>query len=249
MEIRTVQGSDMHWWIVNIKFQSQMFSFVWALMCEFKPWHAWWELLPKCEFKPWRAWWELLPMEFKPWRALWELLPLCEFKPWRAWWELLPKCEFKPWRPWWELLPVTFLVALWELLLWSDELSPHWARKQFELQHRYQIKFTKKKHGPQFYFGADGNWGRRRLCFTAACELVPDGVIQGLDTPSDKVRCCQLKIVNKLFIPTGSLWRRQSQQSFNTLTPFNFLSHSLHVLAPTGHLQVRYTIRYFKDYF
>jgi hypothetical protein len=44
---------------------------------------------------------------------------------------------------------------------------------------------------------------------------------------------------------TGSLWRRQSQQSFNTVTPFYVLSHSLHVSAPTGHLQVRYTIRYF----
>jgi hypothetical protein len=46
---------------------------------------------------------------------------------------------------------------------------------------------------------------------------------------------------------TGSLWCRQSQQSFNTLTPFYFLCHSLHVSAPTGHPQVRYTrtIRYF----
>jgi hypothetical protein len=33
---------------------------------------------------------------------------------------------------------------------------------------------------------------------------------------------------------TGSLWRRQSQQSFNTLTPFNFLFYS-HVSAYTGH--------------
>jgi hypothetical protein len=49
--------------------------------------------------------------------------------------------------------------------------------------------------------------------------------------------------------PTGSLWPRQSQRSFNTLTPFYFLCHSLHVSAPTGHLQVKYTIRYFKDYF
>jgi hypothetical protein len=30
---------------------------------------------------------------------------------------------------------------------------------------------------------------------------------------------------------------------------FYFLSHSLHVSAPTDHLQARYTIRYFKDYF
>jgi hypothetical protein len=48
---------------------------------------------------------------------------------------------------------------------------------------------------------------------------------------------------------TGSLWRRQSQQSFDTLTPFNFLFYSLHVSAPTGHPQVRYTISYLKDCF
>jgi hypothetical protein len=44
---------------------------------------------------------------------------------------------------------------------------------------------------------------------------------------------------------TDSLWRRQSQQSFNTLTPFNFLFYSLHVSAPMGHPQVRYTISYY----
>jgi hypothetical protein len=32
---------------------------------------------------------------------------------------------------------------------------------------------------------------------------------------------------------------------FNTLTRFYFPSHSLHVSAPAGHLQVRYTIMYF----
>jgi hypothetical protein len=42
-----------------------------------------------------------------------------------------------------------------------------------------------------------------------------------------------------------SLLRRQSQQSFNTLTPFNFLFYSLPISAPTGHPQVRYTISYF----
>jgi hypothetical protein len=57
--------------------------------------------------------------------------------------------------------------------------------------------------------------------------------------------CC---ILLRIYL-TGSLWRRQSQQSFNTLTPFNFLFYSLHVSAPTGHLQVRYTIRYSKGYF
>jgi hypothetical protein len=44
---------------------------------------------------------------------------------------------------------------------------------------------------------------------------------------------------------TEYLWRRQSQQSFNTWTPFNFLFYSLHVSDPTGHPQVRYTISYF----
>jgi hypothetical protein len=39
---------------------------------------------------------------------------------------------------------------------------------------------------------------------------------------------------------TGSLWRRQLQQSFNTLTPFNFRFYSLHVSSPTGHPQVRH---------
>jgi hypothetical protein len=42
-----------------------------------------------------------------------------------------------------------------------------------------------------------------------------------------------------------SLWHRQSQQSFNTLTPFNFPFYSLHVSAFTGHPQVRYTISYY----
>jgi hypothetical protein len=44
---------------------------------------------------------------------------------------------------------------------------------------------------------------------------------------------------------SDSLWRRQSQQSFNTLTPFNFLFYSLHVSAPMGHPHVRYTISYY----
>jgi hypothetical protein len=46
--------------------------------------------------------------------------------------------------------------------------------------------------------------------------------------------------------PTGSLWRRQSQQSFNTSTPPLF-SFSLHVSAPTGHLQIKLDI--FKNCF
>jgi hypothetical protein len=53
--------------------------------------------------------------------------------------------------------------------------------------------------------------------------------------------CC---ILLRIYI-TASLWRRQSQQSFNTLTPFNFLFYSLHISAPTGHPQMRYTISYY----
>jgi hypothetical protein len=53
--------------------------------------------------------------------------------------------------------------------------------------------------------------------------------------------CC---ILLRIYL-TDSLWRRQSQQSFNTLTPFNFPFYSLHVSAPTGHPHVIYTIRYY----
>jgi hypothetical protein len=48
---------------------------------------------------------------------------------------------------------------------------------------------------------------------------------------------------------TGSLWCRRSQQSFNTSAHFYFSSFSLHVSAPTGHLQVRYTIGNFNGLF
>jgi hypothetical protein len=57
--------------------------------------------------------------------------------------------------------------------------------------------------------------------------------------------CC---ILLRIYL-TCSLWCRQSQQSFNTLTPFNFPFYSLHVSAPTGHPQVRYSISYLKNYF
>jgi hypothetical protein len=49
----------------------------------------------------------------------------------------------------------------------------------------------------------------------------------------------------KAHFKTDSLWRRQSQQSSNTLAPFNFLFYSLQVSAPMGHPQVRYTISYY----
>jgi hypothetical protein len=53
--------------------------------------------------------------------------------------------------------------------------------------------------------------------------------------------CC---ILLRIYL-TDSLCRRQSQQSFNTLTPFNFLFYSLHVSTPKGYPQVRYTISYY----
>jgi hypothetical protein len=58
-----------------------------------------------------------------------------------------------------------------------------------------------------------------------------------------EIQCCYHRTVWKS--RTDSLWRCQSQQSFNTLTPFNFLFYSLHVSAPTGRPQVRYTISYY----
>jgi hypothetical protein len=57
--------------------------------------------------------------------------------------------------------------------------------------------------------------------------------------------CIKVKGLHYSEVLTGSLWRRQSQQSFNTLTPFNLIFYSLHVSAPTGHPQVRYTISYY----
>jgi hypothetical protein len=48
---------------------------------------------------------------------------------------------------------------------------------------------------------------------------------------------------------SDSLCRRQSQQSFNTLTPFKFLFYSLHFSTPTGHPQVRHTISYYYYYY
>jgi hypothetical protein len=75
---------------------------------------------------------------------------------------------------------------------------------------------------------------------------------ENLSWPSFKPFCTNCYVTVVLYL-TGSLWRRQSQQSFNTLTPFNFLLYSLHVSVPTGHPQVRYTISYYfcflKDYF
>jgi hypothetical protein len=57
--------------------------------------------------------------------------------------------------------------------------------------------------------------------------------------------CC---ILLRIY-PTGSLLFRQSQQSFNKSLPLFIFLHSLHVSAPTGHLQVRYTIRCFQGLF
>jgi hypothetical protein len=55
--------------------------------------------------------------------------------------------------------------------------------------------------------------------------------------------------ISYYFSITGSLWRRRSQQSFNTSTHFYFPSLSLHVSTPTGHPQVRYTIGCFNGLF
>jgi hypothetical protein len=58
-----------------------------------------------------------------------------------------------------------------------------------------------------------------------------------------------VKHIQQRTLLTDSFWRRQSEQSLNTLTPFNFLLYWLHVSALTGHPQVRYTFSYLKDYF
>jgi hypothetical protein len=82
--------------------------------------------------------------------------------------------------------------------------------------------------------------GSESLCTNLACHFV-----------KETERLYSKKgIFTNVYISTGSLFCRQSQQSFNTLTPFlfSFLTH-YKFSAPTGHLQVRYTIRYFKDYF
>jgi hypothetical protein len=80
-------------------------------------------------------------------------------------------------------------------------------------------------------------------CIIQICQQWQCGCTQNTVT---KELCIS---VSAHLVPTGSLWRHQSQQGFNMLTPFYFLSHSLQVLAPTGHPQVRYTIKYLKDYF
>jgi hypothetical protein len=41
----------------------------------------------------------------------------------------------------------------------------------------------------------------------------------------------------------------RNKVSIRQLSLLYFSSYSLHVSAPTGHPQVRYTIRYLKDYF
>jgi hypothetical protein len=66
--------------------------------------------------------------------------------------------------------------------------------------------------------------------------------------------CCteprqrQALYILNVYALTGSLRHRQSQKSFNTLTPFNFFLITT-CFAPTGHPQVRYTISQLKDYF
>jgi hypothetical protein len=79
---------------------------------------------------------------------------------------------------------------------------------------------------------------KRRLIFSSHQKALPMENIMLVRRDFFTFECC---ILLRIYL-TGSLWRRQSQQSFNTLTTFNFLFHSLHVSAPTGHPQVRYTI-------
>jgi hypothetical protein len=67
--------------------------------------------------------------------------------------------------------------------------------------------------------------------------------------------CLYISIYVPFYLPvyiTGSLWRRQSQQSFNTLNPFHLLFYSLQVSAPTAILKwdiQLVIISVFKDYF
>jgi hypothetical protein len=82
----------------------------------------------------------------------------------------------------------------------------------------------------------DGKFSRRSTtAYQNICPNTPEthGNVVGwgtmLQAGRSRVRV-PIKPLN-FFSLTGSLWRRQSQQSFNTLTPFNFLFYSLHVSA------------------
>jgi hypothetical protein len=81
-------------------------------------------------------------------------------------------------------------------------------------------------------------------------RIVPVNLLQADSTP--RPQCCWKNWVH-WENSTGSLWWRQSQQSFNTLTPLNSLFYSLHVSAPTGHSQMIHTIScyfcFLKNYF
>jgi hypothetical protein len=79
--------------------------------------------------------------------------------------------------------------------------------------------------------------GNPKSPFLSGMQLVSD---------ADNVLYCIFMLFT---FATDSLWCRQSQQSFNTSTlPFFIFSYSLHVSAPMGHPQVRYTIDVSKDY-
>jgi hypothetical protein len=117
----------------------------------------------------------------------------------------------------------------------------------------YHTGFVKFVHHPELLitrkwicFCLHVMWGRHALYWVPQTGLTSITTVCPLRFGSLYVKfftfgCCILLHI----YPTGSLWCRQSQQSFNTLTPYYFLSHSLYVSAPMGHLQVRYTIRYF----
>jgi hypothetical protein len=74
-----------------------------------------------------------------------------------------------------------------------------------------------------------------------ACALAHKNPIYGF-LPLGVASCC----ASIQLVPYDAVNR--NKVSIRQL-PLYFSSHSLHVSAPTSHLQVRYTIRYFKDYF
>jgi hypothetical protein len=80
------------------------------------------------------------------------------------------------------------------------------------------------------------------LNFNHQLQGFPDGIFfRKVFLPLGVASCCAS-------IQLGFLWCRQSHQSLNTSTLPFISSRSLHVSAPTGHLQVRYTIDVYKDY-
>jgi hypothetical protein len=121
---------------------------------------------------------------------------------------------------------------------WTQQLSQRWAAVQDEMHLPHGICLIKRQEALSCYRNTKQIFWITQLlrsiyrsggtCVTLVC--------------SGKT---SLRIQDLVISITGSLWRRQSQQSFNTLTPFNFLFYSLYASAHTGHPQVRYTISYY----